>query len=166
MSSHFTLKTIKISWPWKGCLTSCRPDPGLSRHVPASDVQKQDIQVSLWLHSHLCRGTPRAMINLGLQECSKPQWWHSCSSREEWASARPPSSAPATLIHTKSFLHLFCWIWNANGILTVIRSSMFFYFPSWSSQQPLSLLRWQTDRSELPEWICRGPLTNPNGGTF
>lgn len=73
-----------------------------------------------------------------------------------------PSSAPATLIHTKSStLHLFSWIWNANGILTIIRSStFFFYFPSWSSQQPLSLVRWQTDRTELPEWTCREQITS------
>lgn len=172
MSGNFTLKTIKISWSWKGCLTSCRPDLGLSRHVPASDVQEPDIQVSWWLHSHWCRGTLRAVIHFGLQECSKPQWGQSCSSsREEWASASTPNSAPAKVIYTKSFLYLFWWIWNSNGILTVIRSSMSFSFPSWSSQQPLSLVRWQTDRSELPEWTCRDqfllwPLTKPNGGTF
>lgn len=172
MSSNFTLKTIKISWSWKGCLTSCRPGPGLCRHVPASDVQEPDIQVSRWLHSHSCRGTLRAVIHLGLQECSKPQWEHSCSSsRAEWASASTPNSVPAEVIYTKSFLRLFCWIWNSNGILTVICSSTFFSFPSWFSQQPLSLVRWQTDWSELQEWTCRSkfplwPLTNPNGGTF
>lgn len=48
--SNFTTKSIKISCPWKGYLTSCRPDSGLNRHVPCHRVYNSQHSNDTVLH--------------------------------------------------------------------------------------------------------------------
>lgn len=81
ISGNLTLRSIKISWTWKGYLTSCRPDPGLNGHVSCHRVYNR--QTLRWHSSYICcpyRGTLRAVTLRSLLEFSGLRG-HSCSSK-------------------------------------------------------------------------------------